>query len=115
MRRFKCLTCRSIVSDKYIHSHGTNPPHKKFIEIGTDGEEKLSITQRWAAELENDEMEGMHTMKIKIATFELIKQISTTIEAATFDLVITKAIEALLREEKSKELTFEYEETETEE
>ena len=109
MTRWKCLTCRDIVDDKYIHSHGTEPPHKKFIQIGTDGEEQLSQTQKWQQALECDEMEGMHTMKIKIATFELIKQISNTLEAATFDLVITKAIEALLREQEHKELTYELE------
>ena len=81
MTRLKCLTCRKLMDIQHKQRHIETRNHTKFIEISGE----LSPTQRWQEELENDEMAGMHTMKIKLSTFELIKQVSTTIEAATFD------------------------------
>jgi hypothetical protein len=102
MIRLKCLTCKKILNQDQRQRHIQLHNHTRFIEISGE----LSITQRWAVELENDEMEGMKTMKIKLGTFDLIKQISTKIEAATFDIVITKAVEALLREQQNKSYEF---------
>lgn len=104
MTPLKCLTCRSIINEDQKLQHTKDKNHTCYLEF--TGE---LTPQKWTKSLLNDEMAGMRTMKIKKETLHLLKQISTSIEAATFDIVISKALEALLREQQDKEYEFEEE------
>jgi len=102
--RIKCLTCKRIMDLADKQKHIQEKDHTRYIEfIG-----ELSEAQQAAKLLLDDEMAGMHTMKIKLETLHLLRKISTTIEAATFDIVITKALEALLREREHNSEEYEF-------
>ena len=98
MSRWKCLTCSRVLSDKYTHIKRTYPPHQKFIQIDTDGEEEMSDTQRWTKAPLEDEIAGLKTMKIKISTHKAIAEISTAKEGSTYDDVILMCINSYHRE-----------------
>ena len=81
MTRYKCLSCSRVISDKSMHTRRTEPPHQKYIQIGIDGEEELSETQRWTKELIEDEQAGVKTIRISLQVFSKIKEITNSQEA----------------------------------
>ena len=99
--RFKCLTCSRIISDKYIHTRRTDPPHQKYIRIGTEAEEELSPTQKWTNEILSDELAGMKRVMLKLETHHAIQELSIERSGATYDDIILMCINSYHREKEN--------------